>query len=133
YRWDMPVTSSPVSIDVDDTWAVRLEIPLAVLRRRVLEDAPATDLSLDIGFQLAAAGVSSTGESIAVSWETTDTSYHSPMDFGHMRLGGPISQFGMSVDSSIGDGSDEMLRMEFEVESESTNMGPAHLEVFLRP
>jgi hypothetical protein len=133
YRWDMPVTSVPVALDDRDGWAVRLEIPLAVLRRRVTEDAPESDLSFDLGFQLAAAGISSTGESIAVSWTPTDTTFHSPVDFGQMRLGAPIPPFGMSVETRIGDGSDDMLHLDFTVEHEPQNMGPAQLEVFLRP
>ncbi len=133
FRWDMPVTSIPIASGNPDTWAVRMEIPLAVLRRRTPEAAPESGLSLDLGLQLTAAGISATGESIAVSWTPTDTTFHSPVDFGQMRLGAPVQQFGVSVKTRIGDGGDDLLHLDFFVEQEPPNTAPVRLEVFLRP
>src|SRR5690606_24715881 len=96
-RWDMPATATLVPSEAD-SWAVRLEIPLAVLRRRVPEDAPVTTLDQEISLQLGTAAVLADGRNLAVAWSPTNTTFHTPSDFGRLRLLDPIPQFNARVE-----------------------------------
>jgi hypothetical protein len=127
-RWDMPATATLVPSEAD-SWAVRLEIPLAVLRRRVPEDAPVTTLDQEISLQLGTAAVLADGRNLAVAWSPTNTTFHTPSDFGRLRLLDPIPQFNARVEGSL-----EMAGEEVRVTaSESGELqGDRSVEILLR-
>src|SRR5690606_32476803 len=83
----------------------------------------------EISLQLGTAAVLADGRNLAVAWSPTNTTFHTPSDFGRLRLLDPIPQFNARVEGSL-----EMAGEEVRVTaSESGELqGDRSVEILLR-
>lgn len=107
--WDAPFSVEVIEPGAEDGWAVRMEIPLAVMRRPVADAPPHGAFPDGLHLQIGAAAISHGGEADVVAWAPTTTSFHTPGDFGRITLQGGLPTPGGAVSTGIEHGNGEVI------------------------
>lgn len=129
--WDAPVRASPVEAHESDAWALRMEIPLAILRRHLPDAPPAPAIPEEVWFQLAAASVPADGPAVAAAWQPASSTFHDPQAFARLSL----SELGASPSAAVTtrfEMTDDGARIESALMGAETVGRPLRVEVELR-
>ncbi|MCC5876375.1 MAG: hypothetical protein JJU11_09185 [Candidatus Sumerlaeia bacterium] len=129
--WDAPFSTLVLPQSTEGSWAVRMEIPLGIMRRHVPDMPPVEDIPRNLYLQIGGAAISLLGEAHVVAWAPTQTTFHNPADFGRLRLVGEVPSLSGAVTTEMIQDADE-LKLETAVVGAREGMEPFTVKGILR-